>query len=467
MSLDMPQNVRRWLLDPQGVPRMVVTYKSGRQKIYWRTDASAGWTEVADFDPLAADGFEPLHIDDQGRVLVLARHGADTEALYRFDPTTRKLDAEPLIRVSGFDLSPELDVDRTTGRLLGVHFDVDQPASYWLDADMQRLQRGIDSALPGRNNRIHCGKCVGDRFYVVHSRSDRQPGEYFLFDRSQGSLARIGAARPWIDEAAQGRRSFHRIPARDGMSLPLYVTRPAQADGKSALPTVVLVHGGPWVRGTNLNWHAEAQFLASRGYLVLEPEFRGSTGYGATLFEAGWKQWGRAMQDDLADALAWAVKQGMADAGRACIVGASYGGYAALMGPIAHPGTYRCAASFAGVTDVELMYDITWSDLSEATRQYSMPVLIGDRIKDAVRLAEVSPLKQAAKIKVPVLVAYGGEDRRVPLEHAKKFIAAAQAAQVAVEVVSYPHEGHGFFDPVDESDYFGRLERFLAKSLQR
>jgi dipeptidyl aminopeptidase/acylaminoacyl peptidase len=350
---------------------------------------------------------------------------------------------------------------------MGIHFSGDRRQTYWLDAALQRIQRGVDAALPaGRTNRLYCGRCESTRFIVVRSSSDRQPGEYLLFDRSNSQLQSIGFARPWIDESLQGRRSFHRIAASDGLQIPVYVTHPAGAKPDQWLPSVLLVHGGPWVRGADLGWEAEAQFLASRGYRVLEPEFRGSEGYGWRHFRAGWKQWGSAMQDDLADTVRWAVKQGLTDPTKVCIVGASYGGYAALMGPISHPGTYRCAASFAGVTDLNLMYSINWSDFSEDYKRYGMPLLVGDQVKDAVALERASPLKRAAEIKVPVLVAHGGEDRRVPIEHERKFVAAARDAGVDIEVHLYPNEGHGFFEPVNHTDYYGHLERFLAKALK-
>ncbi|HEY8708684.1 MAG TPA: prolyl oligopeptidase family serine peptidase [Burkholderiaceae bacterium] len=299
----------------------------------------------------------------------------------------------------------------------------------------------------------------------MRSTSDRQPGEYFLFDRKQSSLQRIGAARPWIDESKQGHRSFHRLSARDGLQIPVYVTTPPDATTQSRA-AVLLVHGGPFLRGTDLDWHAEAQFFASRGYVVLEPEFRGSEGYGWRLFRAGWKQWGRAMEDDLADTVQWAAKQGLIDAGRVCIVGGSYGGYADLMGPIRSPGVYRCAVSLAGVTDIDLMYSVTWSDTSEDQRRYGMPQLIGDRNQDAVALARASPLQRVAEIKVPVLLVHGGVDRRVPIVHASKFVAAARNAGVAIEELVYPDEGHGFADPTNHADYLTHVERFLAKSLQ-
>jgi dipeptidyl aminopeptidase/acylaminoacyl peptidase len=457
LSQGMPEGTRSWHLDAKREPRMLTASVKGRTKIYWRAKDRKDWTEVADFDPLKDPSFWP----------VLVSATADTEGLYKFDPVTKRLDPEPVVSVKGFDLMPSRVVDSATGRLMGVHFMADRPMSYWFDDKLEQVQRGIDAALPaGRFNRLYCGRCESTRLFVVRSMSDRQPGEFFLFDRQKGALSRIGAMRPWIDEATQGRRSFHRITARDGLTIPVIVTHPAGAAANAALPAVVRVHGGPWVRGGSLAWSAEAQFLASRGYRVIEPEFRGSHGFGERHFKAGWKQWGQAMQDDLADAVRWAADQKLIDPARVCVTGASYGGYAALMAPITHPATFKCAASFAGVTDIDLMYTISWSDFSEEYRRHGMPELIGDRMKDAEMLARASPLKRVAEIKVPLLVGHGAADRRVPIEHSKQFVAAAQRAGVFVEPVYYNGEGHGFVQPANEADYFGKLERFFERALK-
>jgi dipeptidyl aminopeptidase/acylaminoacyl peptidase len=462
----MPVGTRSWLRDAKEEPRMLTAYREGRTTVYWRKAAGVPWEEVANFDPLSEPSFSPLHVAEDNSVIVWTRSASDTGSLYRFNPATKRLESEPLISVAGFDLTSRLVTDSQSNRLLGVHLTADRPMSYWFSDGMQRIQKSVDTALNKRSNRLHCSRCETTRFFVVQSGSDRQPGEYYLFDRTKSTLQLIGASRPWIDEATQGRRTFHRISARDGLSMPLYVTHPAGAAEKSALPAVVLVHGGPWVRGTHLGWDADAQFLASRGYRVLQPEFRGSEGYGHKHFRAGWKEWGRSMQDDLEDAVQWAAKEGLVDPARVCIVGGSYGGYAALMGTIAHPSAYRCAAALAAVTDIELMYTITWSDFSEASRLYTMPVLIGDPQKEAQRLAAVSPLQRAGEIKVPVLLVHGGRDQRVPIDHARRFAAAARRAGVAIEQVEYDGEGHGFHDPANHADYYRRLERFLDKALK-
>jgi dipeptidyl aminopeptidase/acylaminoacyl peptidase len=467
LSGGMPRGAQTWLLDRQHEPRVVVAPRDERYELHWRAPDSQEWTLLENFDRLNQDGtFRPWFLAEDHQLLVGARVQRDASALYAYDLKTRKLNPEPLVAVAGFDLEPTLAVDSKSQRLVGVHFRTDRPHSYWFDPQLQALQQGLDAALPkGRVNRLLCGRCETSRFVVVESRSDRQPGEYFLFDRTERTLALVGKSRPWLDESAQGRRTFHRVATRDGLSMPVYVTHPAGATASDALPAVVLVHGGPFVRGTDILWDAEAQFLASRGYRVIEPEFRGSTGYGFELFKAGWKEWGHAMQDDIADAVQWAAKEKLVDGSRVCIMGASYGGYAALMAPIRHPALYRCAVSYAGVADIELMYSIHWSDISEQAKRYRMPKLIGDPEKDAARLREASPLRRVGEIKIPILLAHGGDDRRVPIEHARKFISAARGAGVTVEDVIYGEEGHGWYFPANQTDFFGRVEKFLARSL--
>jgi dipeptidyl aminopeptidase/acylaminoacyl peptidase len=465
LSLGTPEGTWSWLLDAAREPRLITAYKAGRSKFFWRSGKDAAWQEVADFDPLV-DDIRPLHIASDGKVLVSAHLKNDKAAIYTFDPATRKFDTEPVLGVSGFDVNAWPQDDSHTGNLVGLHFVADRPMTYWFDAKLQRIQRALDAALPERRNQIFCGRCESTRFLVIRSRSDRQPGEYFLFDREKNSLQPIGASRPWIKESTQGRRMLQRFLARDGLEIPVYITHPPEEAADKPLPAVVLVHGGPYVRGANLTWAADAQFLASRGYRVIEPEYRGSTGYGDKLFRAGWKQWGRAMQDDLADAVKWAAGQGLIDPGKVCIMGANYGGYAALMGPIAHPGTYRCAVSYAGVTDVKLMYELIHSDITETQKKYSMPLLIGDPVADAALLPTISPLHRVAEIKVPVLLAHGWADRRVPYTHAQEFIAAAKKAGVPIEPVDYKEEAHGFFRWEDHADYYRRVEKFLEKALR-
>jgi dipeptidyl aminopeptidase/acylaminoacyl peptidase len=200
---------------------------------------------------------------------------------------------------------------------------------------------------------------------------------------------------------------------------------------------------------------------------VLEPEFRGSTGFGHAHFAAGHKQWGRAMQDDIADAARWAIAQGIADPKRICIAGASYGGYATLMGLAKDPDLFRCGVNWAGVTDLNLLYTGQWafSDLSEDYKAYGMPDLIGDPVKDADMLKASSPITHAARITQPLLMAYGAADRRVPLQHGLAFRDAVSSHNKQLEWVVYQDEEHGWSQAKTRIDFWGRVEKFLAKHI--
>jgi dienelactone hydrolase len=473
VATDVPQFVSRWILDAKAQVRVVAVTRDGRQRLFWRMPGRDAWKLVLDEPQLGQMTIEPLYLENERTLIVEARRaGQDTSALFEFDLHSAKMGEEPLVALKGFDIEAKVEYDSQTRRVVGVHARAAQPLSAWFDARLQAVQRAVDTALPGRINRLRCGRCESTNQFIVESRSDRHPGEFLHYDHQRRTLRGLGKARPWLEEATQGRRSFHRVGARDGLSLPLVMTHPAAhppaASGRpTPLPAVVLVHGGPWLRGADTTWSAEAQFLASRGYRVIEVEFRGSTGFGWRHFAAGLKQWGTTMQDDLVDAVRWAADEGWVDASRVCLYGGSYGGYASLMAPIRHPKVFRCAASVAGVTDIGLMYTASWGDFTEQTKRYTLPELVGDPKADEALLAASSPLKRIEELKIPVLLAYGGLDRRVPPEHAERFLNAARRAEISVERVFYPHEGHGWSSSANHADFLSRLETFLARHLLR
>jgi dipeptidyl aminopeptidase/acylaminoacyl peptidase len=233
-------------------------------------------------------------------------------------------------------------------------------------------------------------------------------------------------------------------------------------------PAVVLVHGGPWVRGVHWQWSGLAKFLAAQGWVVVEPEFRGSAGYGDRWFRAGFRQWEGAMQDDVEDAIASAVDQGLVDAERVCIAGASYGGYAALMGPIRYPQRYRCAAAWVGVTEPRLLFKSDgWNDTSGRSVRHTLPELIGDPKADAAAFDRMSVVARAAELKVPVLLAYGAQDRRVPREHGDLLREALKAQGRDPEWIVYAEEAHGWLKPANRLDFAERLRAFLSRHLDR
>ncbi len=466
----LPANVHHWWFSERGALRAALSRDKGREHLHWYREGSEGkageWQMLAE----AAWGslsYLPVWVGDGEQMLVSSHVGARRESVISsFDFATGQPAGKPLLQVPGFDFAGRLISEG--GRLIGAQVHADTEQSIWLDPARKALQDMIDETLPGRVNRIDCRRCAADDALVlVDSYSDQHPGELLLY--------RKGAAQPWqrirsrmagIDARQMATTDLHRIKARDGLEIPVWITQSPTA-AKKARPAVVLVHGGPWVRGRYWNWDAMAQFLASRGYVVIEPEFRGSDGYGRTHELAGHRQWGQAMQNDVADALRWAQSQGLAS-DQACIAGASYGGYSSLMGLVNDPQLYRCGIAWVAVTDPFLYLQGSWrapDDISGVGRSYLLPEWVGDVQKDRDMLLAHSPVAQAARIKAPLLLAYGDNDRRVPLAHGERLRSAMRKAGNDPEWVVYAEEGHGWRQEKNRIDFGRRVEAFLAKHL--
>lgn len=225
---------------------------------------------------------------------------------------------------------------------------------------MKAVQQRIDALLPGTVNLLTVASRAETPWLLVTSYSDIQPATWNLFNTETGKLNKVGDSHAGIRPAQMGVQEAVRYKARDGLEIPAYLTLP-HGSKRQNLPLLVLVHGGPYMRGAEWGWAADVQFLASRGYAVLQPEFRGSTGFGARHYRAGWKQWGLKMQDDIADGARWAIAEGIVDAQRICIAGGSYGGYATLMGLINDPDLFKCGINAVGVTDLTLLAKGHWS----------------------------------------------------------------------------------------------------------
>jgi len=459
-----PAHVFQWILDAADQPRVAWAKFEGRCIVYYRAQDAHAWREIENRDCYKDVEFEPVSFDSDNTLYVRAGYKGRS-ALFTYNLDKRQLDSMPFVDIEGFDFDGALERDYVTRKILGVHFVADASSTAWLDPVMKGIQGKVDALLPGTVNHLTCSyDCRAPLAVLVRSDSDRMPTAYYVYTPANGAIVGLGNSLPGIDPKKMGKRDFFRFGARDGLQIPVYVTRPAVA-APGPLPTVVLVHGGPYVRGGYWEWDGEAQFLASRGYLVLQPEFRGSTGFGHAHFQAGWQQWGRAMQDDLADAAAWAVKQGWADPKRIGIMGASYGGYATLMGLARNPELFRAGVEWVGVTDIGLLFSVVESDASEDARRYDMKTLIGDPEKSPAAFDAVSPLAQAGKITQPLLMAYGAYDRRVPLVHATKFNNAIKKQNHNVEYLVYPEEGHGWRTAADRIDFWNHVGAFLDKNL--
>jgi dipeptidyl aminopeptidase/acylaminoacyl peptidase len=468
-EVDVPLHSRHWVFDRSGKPQAAVTYHNNQRQVLLR-DAKGDWKAVATSEwKSSRDAVTPRWLAPDGTLYAQASkpvRPADPadrfQMLFTMDRVTGDLSTQPVLALEGFDA--DADFVASDKGLLGLHLQADAPASHWLDPAMKALQSKVDQLLTGTTNRLSVARDSASPWVLVHSVSDAQPDVWWLYHITTGKLSRLGSERSAFDVKFAGQTDFVRIPAGDGLQLPTYITVPATGD-KKKLPLVVMVHGGPWVRGATWRWQAEVQFLASRGYAVMQPEFRGSAGYGSRLFDAGVKQWGSGMQDDLVSSVRWAVQQGIVDPKRVCVLGSSYGGYAAAMALARHGDVFACGVSYAGVTDLELLFSAGWSDLTEEARVYGLEILVGDPKIDGQRLREASPLHQANRIKNPLLLAHGAWDVRVPVDHAERLRQAVRPHNAALEWALYDNEGHGFQHARNEVDFWRRVETFLAKHI--
>jgi len=465
-TIDSPLHSVGWWPDVQGNLRVALTRDGEKAALRWKDPATDQWRALTEFNAYTDDGdLQVRHVGADGKLYVSARRGRDKQAMWLLDPATGAWSTKPLAESPLFDVDAQVLTRKD--KVLGLRFSIDAEVTQWLDADMQALQAQIDKVLPRTANRLSVPWSGDAPWVLIEAFADIQPTLFFLFNRETRKFTRLGAERPDIEAKQMAAMDMVRIKARDGLELPAWLSLPPGAENlpKKNLPMVVLVHGGPFVRAPGWTWDAEVQFLNARGYAVLQPQFRGTLGFGTAHAKAGWRQWGKAMQTDVADVTRWAIAQGIADPKRIAIAGASYGGYAALMGLVRDAELFRCAVAWVGVTDLDMLHTVNWSDMSDSFKQHGMPTLIGDRVKDAADLKENSPLTHAARIKQPLLLAYGSADRRVPLIHGEAFRKAVQPGNNALEWMVYQDEGHGWRVPANRTDFWNRTAAFLDKHL--
>jgi acetyl esterase/lipase len=466
-EVDVPPQAHTWFLDKAGEVRAVKTAKDDKSAIQWRDPANGQWRTLREFKRYVPDGDMRLEqINADGKFYVVSRNRRDTDAVFVYDPVSDTVADKPLVASPQYDIHPRFMTRNDT--LLGVRYLVDAVVTQWLDPAMTAHQAEVNKLLPTTSNLLTPPSRGDSPWMLVRAFSDVQPGAYLVYNTATKKLLRLGAERPDISAAQMERMSqmdMVRFKARDGLEIPAYLTLPQSAEVKKNLPLIIYVHGGPWVRGATWHWQADVQFLASRGYAVMQAEFRGSSGFGLKHLKAGFKQWGLAMQDDLADAARWAIAQGIADPRRICIMGASYGGYATLMGLAKDGDLFKCGVEWVGVSDLLLYFDASWSDFSDSWKQFGASQMVGDREKDAAQLEATSPIKLAAKIKNPLLMAHGRIDRRVPIEHGKRMYDAVKAHNANVEWVQYDKDGHGWSLPETHVDWWTRVEKFLDRHI--
>jgi len=295
--------------------------------------------------------------------------------------------------------------------------------------------------------------------HIIYSRSPIHPGTYYLRAGEEGTLTKISDTYPELDPTNLVGKRPVTYTARDGLAIRGYLTLP-KGEREGPLPAVIFPHGGPGTRDY-LTFDLWTEFLASRGYAVLQMNFRGSAGYGNKFYQAGLKGWGLEMQDDITDGTKWLIEQGIADADRICILGASYGGYASLMGAVKTPNLYRCAVSFAGVSDLRMLLHHSWKFTTKAF----VKAQIGDPGKGRKRLIATSPVRQVERVEIPILIAHGDRDRVVLIQQSEAMVKALKKKGKDYEYLRLTHGDHNLSLQENRTLFFERLEAFLGKHL--
>ena len=462
-TVKMPSDLLYWMSDTGVAWRMDKEFAGKRNMVYTFDRQSGAWRKLAQAIPPdpAGEAFSPAFLSPDGQLYVHARHGGDKQALYRFDQQSQQLGEAVLA-------SPDYDIDASMvhddDKLLGIRYQADAETTLWLDADMRAMQQSINARLPTTVNTLDVAQRTDAPYVLVSSWSDVQPVIYRLFERASGKLIPLGKMLPAIDATQMASKQLLHFQARDGLTIPAWLTL-SKGAGRQ-LPMVVLIHDGPWQRGS-WNWQPESQFLAARGYAVLEPDYRGSTGLGQRHFRAGWKQWGLAMQDDIADAARWAIAEGIADPQRVCLAGGGYGGYATLMGLQRDPGLFRCGIAWSSLTDLqELKDEVNWwldDSLRNSNEKYDLAMLLGDQQHDKALLRDNSPRRQPARITVPLLMAHGYTDHMVYMSDARALYQAIARTNAHTQWLEYGDEGHDWVLPATHADFWQRVEQFLAR----
>ncbi|MEO8670010.1 MAG: S9 family peptidase [Tahibacter sp.] len=401
----------------------------------------------------------PLGFERAGTVLLGCAGKNGLAAVCRWNPQTDKFDTVP-----GSEGREATSVEYTfDGKgIFALRSMPGRPALILLEkeAPEAKLLTALMQQFPGDDIRFVSHTQDGTKV-VIAVESDVNPGAFMLVDTQTRKITPLLEKAPWVDPTHMAGMEPIEFSARDGIPLHGYLTRPPGKETAKGLPLVVFVHGGPY--GVRDSWGFDpiVQVLASRGYAVLQVNFRGSGGYGETFLRKGWREWGGAMQDDVTDATRWVIEQGYADAHRLCIFGASYGGYAALQGVVKEPDLYQCAIGYVGVYDLRLMF--TRGDIPQSIYgdSYLKRVLGEDRDE----LLRRSPIANLDRIKAKVMLVVGGKDQRVPPVHGKNLHFALEKRHVEHEYLYESNEAHGFYDEEHVRNLYEKLIAFLDKNI--
>lgn len=451
-----PGNIVGWVPDfNYNVRGAYAAAADGGFDLLYRETAADTFTPIIHWGP--EDEGQPYGYTPDGNGMYVGdSRGSDVTCLKVIHLKTGKeetIASDPKVDISDVMLHP------TSHQVEAVLFNYDRERWKILDKTIEADLQAIESFAPGEFSIV--SRDLADKNWLVTAVSDQKPTQYYAYNRDSKRATPLFSVQPKLEQFTLAPMKFVEITSRDSLTLPAYLTLPVGVEPKN-LPMILNVHGGPWARD-DWGFNPEVQWMANRGYAVLQVNFRGSAGFGKKFLHAGDKEWGRKMQNDLTDAVKWAIAKGYADPKRVAIYGGSYGGYATLAGAAFTPDLYACGVDIVGPSNI--------MTLIASVPPYWQPLLklfytrVGDPATDTVMLKERSPLFSASKIKIPMLIGQGANDPRVKQAESEQIVAALKGNEQYVEYIVYPDEGHGFARPENRLDFYGKSEKFLAKYL--
>ena len=457
LAAQNPGNIDRYITDHAGKIRAAVTTDGVNTSLLTRPDETAPFKTVltTNFREQCAPQFYTF---DNKAIYASSNIGRDKSAIVVIDPETAK--ETQLVYEN-----PEVDVDslafsKKRKVLTLASFDTWKLERHFFDPETESIYKTLSDKLPGYEIDVAAHDKAEEKFIVV-ANNDRTPGSRYLFDKKSGQLTKLVDVAPWLKEEQLAPMKAINFKTRDGLTIHGYLTLPLGREPKN-LPVVANPHGGPWARDV-WNYNPEVQFLANRGYAVLQVNFRGSTGYGRKFWESSFKQWGRTMQDDISDGVQWLIEQGIADPKRIAIYGGSYGGYATLAGVTFTPDLYAAAVDYVGVSNLFTFLNTIppyWKPYLDMFHE-----MVGDPVKDKDLLTATSPALNAQKIKTPLFVAQGAQDPRVNKAESDQIVNGLKKRGIDVEYMVKENEGHGFHNEENKFDFYEAMEKFLDKHL--
>jgi dipeptidyl aminopeptidase/acylaminoacyl peptidase len=458
MEAKNPGGVLNWVTDHNGSVRVAVQSDGVNTVLLYRDGVKDPFKQV--LRTSFKESINPLFFTFDNKYLyVSSTLNRDKAAIVKFDIANGK-EMEVLFTHPEVD-AEMLSYSRKRKVLTTIYYTTSKSEMKFLDKETEDIYKKLTQLLGSKYEIYITGHNVNEDKFLVRTMSDRSLGTSYFYDLKEDKLTKIAERAPWLKEEEMCEMKPISFTSSDGITIHGYLTLPVGLPAKN-LPVIVNPHGGPWARD-EWGWNPEVQFLANRGYAVLQLNFRGSTGYGKKFWELGFKQWGKTMQNDITDGVQWLIKEGIADPKRVGIYGGSYGGYATLAGVTFTPDLYACGVDYVGVSNLFTFMKTVppyWKPFMEM-----MFEMVGDPVKDSLMLHDASPVFHVDKIKVPLFIAQGANDPRVNKAESDQIVEALKKRGVKVAYMVKEDEGHGFQNEENQFDFYGAMERFLATHL--